>query len=223
MDKNTCKNIVIIILLVFVLLLGYQIMVKKENFTMTEQSNEAVQNIASVYADTSGTVSFNNLNVTGNFNMIPRGTVIMWTGTTAPSGWALCDGGTYKAIDGTSFTAPDLRGRFVLGYNADQNTTIGSSSSGHVADINTGARVGSGQAGPIGTNGGEVMHTLSVNEMPAHTHNFAGGPFNPGWTSGNGGGNDWAVQTRTTDPTGGSNPWHSTLPPYYVLAFIVKL
>ena len=66
MDKNTCKNIVIIILLVFVLLLGYQIIVKKENFTMTEQSNEAVQNIASVYSDTSGTITVNNLTATGN-------------------------------------------------------------------------------------------------------------------------------------------------------------
>ena len=31
---------------------------------MTEQSNEAVQNIASVYADTSGTATFNNITLT---------------------------------------------------------------------------------------------------------------------------------------------------------------
>jgi len=63
MDKNTCKNILIVVLLLFVLLLNYKYN-KHENFT-TEQSNEAVQNISKVYADTSGTVSFNNVNITG--------------------------------------------------------------------------------------------------------------------------------------------------------------
>jgi H+/gluconate symporter-like permease len=60
MIKNT--NIILLILVLGALLFLYN---KQENFTMTEQSNEAVQNIASVYADTSGTVSFNNVNITG--------------------------------------------------------------------------------------------------------------------------------------------------------------
>ena len=70
---------------------------------MTEQSNEAVQNIASVYADTKNMVTFNNINVTAW-----KGIVTMWSGTinNIPFGWALCDG-----TNGT----PDLRGRFVLG------------------------------------------------------------------------------------------------------------
>ena len=36
---------------------------------MSEQSNEAVQNIASVYADTSGTITVNNLTATGNLTV----------------------------------------------------------------------------------------------------------------------------------------------------------
>ena len=43
--------------------------------------------------------------------------IVAWSGsiTTIPSGWGLCDG-----TRGT----PDLRGRFVLGYNADQPENI---------------------------------------------------------------------------------------------------
>jgi len=47
------------------------------------------------------------------FYMVPRGAIIMWSGTLAsiPSGWALCDG-----TNGT----PDLRDRFVCGVNIGQ-------------------------------------------------------------------------------------------------------
>ncbi len=41
---------------------------------------------------------------------IPAGLIIMWQGTTAPEGWALCNGS-----NGT----PDLRGRFIVGYGGE--------------------------------------------------------------------------------------------------------
>jgi hypothetical protein len=40
---------------------------------------------------------------------IPAGLIVMWSGIVAPSGWALCDGGGGR---------PDLRGRFIVGYNS---------------------------------------------------------------------------------------------------------
>ena len=42
--------------------------------------------------------------------MVPQGAIVMWSGNPSaiPDGWALCDG-----ANGT----PDLRGRFIVGYN----------------------------------------------------------------------------------------------------------
>ena len=77
----------------------------------------------------------------------------------APSGWATCEGQTLAisnnqalfAILGTrfggdgvrTFMLPDLRGR---------------------------APVAANQAYPVGARGGEDKHTLTLAEMPAHTH-----------------------------------------------------
>src|SRR5262249_23951377 len=41
-------------------------------------------------------------------NLLPTGSIIMWSGTSAPTGWALCDGGGGR---------PDLRGKFIVGYH----------------------------------------------------------------------------------------------------------
>ncbi len=81
----------------------------------------------------------------------------------APRGWAFCDGqilpinqnqslysllGTTYGGDGrTSFALPDLRGR----------TPIQSGNSG-------------GSTYQLGQKSGQETHTLSVNEMPQHTH-----------------------------------------------------
>jgi hypothetical protein len=39
----------------------------------------------------------------------PKGGIIMWSGSTIPNKWKLCDGGTYNGYE-----TPDLRGRFIL-------------------------------------------------------------------------------------------------------------
>lgn len=41
--------------------------------------------------------------------LVLKGSIIMWNGTTAPGGWAICDGGS-----GT----PDLRNRFIVGVGS---------------------------------------------------------------------------------------------------------
>lgn len=54
-------------------------------------------------------------------SIVPKGVILMWSGqeTNIPDGWALCDG-----TNGT----PDLRGRFIIGFNSDYplNSTGGS-------------------------------------------------------------------------------------------------
>jgi len=56
-----------------------------------------------------------NLNVIGNFNLLPRGIIVAWNNSDVPAGWAFCDGS-----NGT----PDLRGRFILGQGQGPNLTI---------------------------------------------------------------------------------------------------
>lgn len=84
----------------------------------------------------------------------------------APRGWAFCDGqilpisqnqslysllGTTYGGDGrTSFALPDLRGRTPV--------DVGSSN---------------GNSFQQGEKGGEETHTLSIQQMPTHTHSFS--------------------------------------------------
>ena len=87
----------------------------------------------------------------------PSGTVSMFAGTSAPTGWLLCDGSnvnratypnlfsaigeTFGAGDGsTTFGIPDLRGEFVRGWDngrgVDSGRSFGSNQSGEVGPHN---------------------------------------------------------------------------------------
>jgi microcystin-dependent protein len=88
--------------------------------------------------------------------LLPAGSIIMWTGSSAPSGWLLCDGSnvsrtTYASLfavsgtaygtgDGSStFGLPDLRDRFPLGKgtnNSTLGTETGSTSASSVLTTN---------------------------------------------------------------------------------------
>lgn len=123
----------------------------------------------------------------------------MWNGASAPAGWALCDGG-----NGT----PDLRGRFVLGHHP------GGGKAGQVPGTNF---------NQIGGTGGEQIHTLTIAEMPSHSHTFhMMGNAKPGdnWAPSRGSNNPQG--SGRTHETGGNQP-HNVMPPYYVLAYIMKL
>ncbi|MBR4997573.1 MAG: tail fiber protein [Bacteroidaceae bacterium] len=104
------------------------------------------------------------------------------------------------------FRVPDLRGRFIVGYN------------GNDSDYNKNGKCG-----------GEKTHTLTTNEIPSHTHgqNL--------WAEGNndwkGGGNaspkNATSKFNATTPYGNTNATggglaHENRPPYYVLAYIIK-
>jgi len=77
-------------------------------------------------------------------NAMPVGGIILWSGATVPSGWALCNGQTVPKSDGTgNTTVPDLRDKFI---------------------------VASGGAYAIGNTGGNASNTLTVAQLPSHTH-----------------------------------------------------
>jgi microcystin-dependent protein len=148
------------------------------------------------------TVTATNINATakikeGGNALIPKGVIVMWTGTTAPAGWALCDGN-----NGT----PNLKGRFIVGYDPGDT------------DYNA-VNVSPGKTG------GEKTHTLSVPEMPSHSHTWLHGTEQD--DSGSGGSNREYTQAGGSDSgviqaTGGGGA-HENRPPYYTLAYIMKL
>jgi len=74
----------------------------------------------------------------------PIGGIIMWRGSTAPEGWAICDGS--NAPNGMS--TPDLRNRFVLGMGTNG------------IDVTGGATVTS-------------WTSLTEAQMPSHNHTIA--------------------------------------------------
>ena len=143
------------------------------------------------------------------FNGVPKGAVIMWSGSlaTIPSGWSLCDGS-----NGT----PDLRDRFVLG---------------------------AGGQSPVAGSGGSTTHSHAAGSFAsqAHTHTV---PYT-GWGEGphyNDTHSGWlvthshhdpiqlavAANENTTSSSGGAaisgvSAPASSLPPFYTLAFIIKL
>ena len=96
-----------------------------------------------------------------------------YAGASAPSGWLLCNGAainrtTYATLFGiigetygegdsnTTFNLPDLRGRFPLGLDNMGGTS---------AD-----RVAATQADTRGGSSGAETHTLTIAEMPKHSH-----------------------------------------------------
>jgi len=78
----------------------------------------------------------------------------MWHGTTAPAGWALCDGSLFG--DSSEYFLPDLRARFIVGY-------YGAEGHGATADI-TGT---SGEYNEIADKGGSAWHGAGEYEWDA--------------------------------------------------------
>jgi microcystin-dependent protein len=150
-------------------------------------------------------------------NAIPSGIITMWSGTTSniPSGWALCDGS-----NGT----PDLRDRFIVGAGGSYN---------------------------VGNTGGANTVTLNINQIPSHNHtassSYTGNHYHgmkSHWllvdssgfefTPGDGPGLRRSSGEQTTVEAGahshsvsvgstGGGQSHENRPPYYALAYIMKL
>lgn len=141
----------------------------------------------------------------------------------APRGWALCNGqvlpinqnqalfsllGTTYGGDGrTTFALPNLQGRMPIHLGSGFN---------------------------LGQAAGEPTHTLTVGEMPSHSHTVVGSSNNADQASP--GGNFWAVGSTAiyaTQPdsslapqsvasVGGGQP-HPNWSPYLTLNFVIAL
>lgn len=142
-----------------------------------------------------------------------------------PRGWALCDGQllpinqnqalfsllgtTYGGNGQTNFALPDLRGRSPL-------------------------HVGNGH--DLGGRGGEEAHTLSVNELPRHSHSvkvaatasttttagkLLASPGKPAYAA-TGSGGQVAMAPESSGDAGGSQA-HTNMAPFLTLSFCIAL
>jgi microcystin-dependent protein len=223
------ENLYVILILVIILLAIFiennkENKDNKENLDSTQSSlnlsNEAIQNIASVYNNQNMVVT--NLKASGDINFTQfKGIIVAWSGAIAdiPKGWGLCDGTKYKALDGTDLQSPDLRSKFIVG--ASKPGTTLDTSAGTNRPNYPGLWLAPRQ---VGDQGGEENHTLSIAEIPSHTHatlgvtNYGGGGLTGGVRLG-----DWGSWTANAAfNTGGGGP-HNNMPPFYALAYIIKL
>jgi microcystin-dependent protein len=177
--------------------------------------------------------NFNSLKTAiASIETIPPGTIVAFGGTTAPTGWLLCDGtqvsqttyaNLYAAIgcnfgcSGGNFHLPDLRGRFLRGRDG-----------GAGLDPDRGAR------GPMNTGGNSADNVGSVqgDAFQGHWHNLRVtlNSTTGGGTGDNTGGGAAApnitnsvVQTIVTDGTNGTPRITSeTRPVNAYVNFIVK-
>lgn len=144
-----------------------------------------------------GTMNVNNMNVNNSINIIPRGIIIAFNGSEIPYGWALCDG-----TNGT----PDLRGRFIYGFDSKKNSN------------------------KLFQYGGEENHALNIAEIPPHAHSYAQNSGPGGFLTGaTAAGKGYA--SGMTPGTAGDFTYlnvskglpHNNMPPFYVIAYIMKL
>ncbi len=113
-------------------------------------------------------------------------------------------------------------GTIVIWYGTSANVPTG----WHICDGTTGTPdlrdkfvVGAGSTYAKGATGGEATHTLTVGEMPSHTHSYN---VKGGTGSEQGGGSGSYDIGKTTGSTGGDGA-HNNLPPYHALYYIMKL
>lgn len=171
-----------------------------------------------------GTLTAASVASSGTAGIVPIGGIIMFSGTTAPTGWALCNG-----QNGT----PDLRDRFIVCTGSSYNLNATGGAANVTLNVN---QMPSHSHSPVydfsnwvGTNnndklaGGMLSVTLATS-VPGTDASY-------GWPSSVSPDLNWAdtnsgtVISRGTislsDAGGGQS--HENRPPYYALAFIMRI
>ena len=127
-------------------------------------------------------------------------------------------------LDGTDLQSPDLRSKFIVG--ASKPGTTLDTTNGSYRPNYPGLWLAPRQ---VGDQGGEENHTLTIDEMPKHNH-----PAWRGFANSTGGArfgyatnDNWAYD-QPDDPNNrngfkGGDKSHNTMPPFFALAYIIKL
>lgn len=146
---------------------------------------------------------------------VPPLTIVSFYGTTAPTGWQLCNGTILKAMDdkivfdksGKAINTPNLQGRVIVGTN--NNSAI--------LDGNAGLRKYN-----VGDYGGNETHTLSIDEIPSHSHYSGSQTFYSGGVIPGGLRISFINQGEFTPGNAGGGKPHNNMQPYCVLTYIIK-
>lgn len=150
---------------------------------------------------------------------LPVGAIMPFGSDTIPDNWLLCNGQavsrttyqelfntigiTYGTGDGfTTFNLPNLQGKIPVGKNANDT------------DFDT-----------LGETGGEKTHTLTIAEMPEHSHLYINdGKFgiNSGASANSPTWGETLTTTGATTGSAGEGQAHNNLQPYIVQNYIIK-
>jgi microcystin-dependent protein len=184
----------------------------------------------------SGAVGIDELATAVMNRLVPVGTIAMYGGSSAPTGWLLCNGDAFNASTYPNLntvlgvaTTPDLKGRVPVGAGTGSGLTARS----------------------LGATGGNETHTLGIGEIPSHNHNgetsqnttshshaqlvglvnYETGPFQAvvtvpiGSASGTDGNYSTGTQSSNhihTIPSNGGGGAHNNMQPFRVVNYIIK-
>lgn len=141
----------------------------------------------------------------------PVGTIAMWTVPTLPENWLLCDGGAYLKAD-----YPELFS--VLGDRYGETETLFG-----VPDMTFRSPFGASIESELDLEQGEIEHTLTTAEIPAHSHTLERATNTAGGTVARvtAPTNTLFVGTQPSTNNAGGGGSHNNLHPVYGVYYIV--
>ena len=149
---------------------------------------------------------------------LPKGMISMWSGKDIPVGWVLCDG---------TNNTPNLSGKFIVGQDKSSGDYNEIGNTGGLEQVTLTTKQipshhHSGNTASSGNHHHNISHPVSKNSSGDSKKTITVDGENHGtltFKTQNGGAHSHSFKTKET---GGDQP-HENRPPYYVLAYIMKL
>ena len=132
--------------------------------------------------------------------LVPAGAIIMWSGASPPNGWQLCD----DSAEAIAAGAPNLTDKFVIG--AGSTYSLGAAGGSANSTL------------PAHSHGSGTLSSTASSDITASTNALAGSSFAApsAWSAA-------SASISGSTASEGSSGTNANLPPYYALAFIMKL